>query len=109
MKRRLPLVAFLIHAGGRAACLLMGEDRKRAAVGQNDANDPERDIPPGRHCRPILTRRSGKRAAPDQWLSHVGTDDTLFNTTALRITRPRRLFRFATPRAIQGSAPRLGF
>src|SRR5260370_6084442 len=48
-------------------------------------------------CRPILTRRSGKRAAPDQWLSHVDTDDTLFNTTALRITRPRRLFRFATP------------
>src|SRR5258706_5497732 len=48
-------------------------------------------------CRPILTRRSGKRAAPDQWPSHVDTDDTLFNTTALRITRPRRLFRFATP------------
>ncbi len=48
-------------------------------------------------------------AAPDQWLSRLDTDDTLFNTTALRITRPRRLFRFATPRAIQGSAPRLEF
>jgi hypothetical protein len=30
----------LRHAGGRSAWLLMGEDWKRASVGQNDANEP---------------------------------------------------------------------
>ncbi len=44
---------------------------------------------------------------PTNSFRYVDTDATLFNTTALRITRPWRLFRFATPRAIQGSAPRL--
>jgi hypothetical protein len=34
------LLALLRHAGGRLAGLLMGENRKQAAVGQNDANDP---------------------------------------------------------------------
>ena len=40
-------MALFGHAGGRSACLLMGEDRKRAAVGQNDANDPQQTF--GRH------------------------------------------------------------
>jgi hypothetical protein len=39
-------MAPLRHASCRLACLLSGEDRKRAAHGQNDANDPKRTCCP---------------------------------------------------------------
>jgi hypothetical protein len=42
LQRMSLFMARLRHADGRSACLLIGEDRKSPASGQNDAFDPTR-------------------------------------------------------------------